>query len=125
MDMKDIYNNIGGSSFGPGGGVINPQPGEINTGNASNMFFNQLVELQKKSPLSVSSSNVEDLLKKFKTSLLGGRQATELSAENQTLLTQGENVAKKIQARLNMAQKMQETPGAVAQTRSNQSLLGS
>ena len=94
-------------------------------GNTASDFLKKLMDFTKVDILSIGSvSNIDNLFTSFKNSLLAGRQESELSDADKTLLTQGTNIANNMRARLNAAQKAEQSPGAVTQTRMNQSLLG-
>jgi hypothetical protein len=75
-------------------------------------------------PLGLSSLSVEAMLGKFKNTLLGTKQESELDSKATTLLQKGSDMANRLIARINAAQAAQNSPGAAAQTRTKQSLLG-
>lgn len=87
-------------------------------------IFSSLIGLSAKNPLGLNVQSVEDMLAQFKTSLLGTRKESELDAKGKSLLQQGQDVANRLTARINTAAQAANSPGAAAQTRRSQSLLG-
>lgn len=90
----------------------------------SESFLQQLIRAGAENPLGLNALTVEGLLGQFKKSLLGGKDEASLNAKGKTLLQQGSDIANRLTARINTAAQAANSPGAAAQTRRSQSLLG-
>jgi hypothetical protein len=89
-----------------------------------NDYYNLLLKSAAQSPLGMNIQSIEEMLGKFKTSLLNGKKESEINMKAKTLLQQGTDVANRLTARINTAAQAANSPGAAAQTRRSQSLLG-
>ncbi len=124
--FDSFTNNMG---FIPATSAINPEFQKSEAQKKTS--FSNLKSLLGSDPSKLTSKSIEETYSLFKTTLLGGKEESELDEASKTLLSQGTEIAGKISARLKTFEKSQSTPGVQAQTsliggssNSNSSLLG-